>query len=482
MTIHSDWARILKEECPSAFSTNTPRQTFGVGVIDGHLQLMCLHKKLPTWDLFVKYLFLRPINKLFEAGCPRVVLCFDCYDNVPSYKNMTQLKRTKGHKVCVFNASQTLPQHIPDDPMIFLMNRDFKKKVIDLVCDRVPKMIELKAGQELIIDYKRVVQYVQEADESKSMIPVVVPDLAPMGESDVKFARYVDKYGNALVHAIDGDYMAIALLYYSARGLTPNNKIYLYRQLSSIIKPSKKMIKVQQQGAKRLKSVSFDFTSPDQDDDEEEEEKVCFKEKASQQLLKKKEKIPKGWVDMQQLFVTIARCTSPGSRRSINKSSDEAFTDGDVVHAAVMLMLCAGTDFSRSFYMLGPKTIWDNLSFLSCSLLQAAPWNVEVDDTLFLDGVISKLYKIVYKKHVPGNISTLALTLAHLRRSSLSASTKSKLPTEHQANTTIKNLKWVLGYWEMYNGLVETPLDGSNGFTLCPVSHQVIFTDKTPQL
>jgi hypothetical protein len=92
MTIHSDWARLLKEECPRAFLTNTPRSKFGVGIIDGHLQLMCLHNKLSSWKCFVNYLFLRPIMKLFDAGCPRVVLCFDCYDNVPVYKNMTQLK------------------------------------------------------------------------------------------------------------------------------------------------------------------------------------------------------------------------------------------------------------------------------------------------------------------------------------------------------------------------------------------------------
>ena len=479
MTIHSDWARLLREECPSAFSTHTPRQTFGVGVIDGHLQLMCLHNKLPTWDLFVKYLFIRPIMKLFDAGCPRVVLCFDCYDNVPAYKNMTQIKRAKGHKVCVFNASQRLPPSIPDDPMLYLMNRDFKKKVIDLVCERVPKMIELKPGQELIIDYKRVVQYVSETDPSKHMIPVIVPDLAPMGESDVKFARYVDKYGNALVHAIDGDYLAIALLYYSKRGLTQNNKIYIFRQLSSINKPTKKMINIKASNKRSKISESGYFTSTYDDNDREEEEDEVAGSKMKQ--FKKKETIPKGWVDMQLLFITIARCIKSGKGGSfLNLRSNEPYTDGDTVHATVMLMLCAGTDFSRSFYMLGPKTIWDNISFLSGSLLQSA--SCEVDDALFLDGVIAKLYRIVYKKHVPGIASSLAVTLGRLKRSSLSAGTKTKLPTEEQAQATIKNLKWVLDYWKMYNGSVETPLDGSNGFMMCPESHQVIFTDKVPQL
>ena len=55
-----------------------------------------------------------------------------------------------------------------------------------------------------------------------------------MGESDVKFTRYVHAYGNLLVHAIDGDYMMIALLYY-ARTATPTatNRIHIYRQLAT---------------------------------------------------------------------------------------------------------------------------------------------------------------------------------------------------------------------------------------------------------
>jgi len=62
MTIHSDWARLLHEECPQAFLQHTPKKHFGVGVIDGHLQLMCLHAGLNTWEAFIQCLFVRPIK------------------------------------------------------------------------------------------------------------------------------------------------------------------------------------------------------------------------------------------------------------------------------------------------------------------------------------------------------------------------------------------------------------------------------------
>jgi hypothetical protein len=483
MTIHSDWARLLKEECPRAFLTNTPRSKFGVGIIDGHLQLMCLHNKLSSWKCFVNYLFLRPIMKLFDAGCPRVVLCFDCYDNVPVYKNMTQLKRSKGHKVCVFNADQDLPRNIPDDPMLFLMNRDFKKKVIDLVCTMLPKMVELRPTQELFIDYKRVIRYTGGGVANGGMVPSVVGGLEQMGESDVKYARYVDMFGNALVHAIDGDYLAIALLYYCMHGIKDDNKIFIFRQLSSL-----KSKKSGAQPTKKLKNVDgfgdvgIGFCDGCDLDTDGVVGGVCDglgKRKEPHQPLKKKEAAVKGWVDMQMLFVTIANCVFQNfsDGRPVNIETQKPFTNGDAVHSAVILMLSAGTDFSRGLPFLGPKTIWDTLPSLCDVLLRAA--SCDVDEGLWVDGVVAKLYKTSYVRHLPSNCLTLTSILKHLMKSSLSSTTKSKLPTQFQVETSIKNVKWVVRYWKTHNGLVDTPLDGSNGFSSCENTRQVIFTDKS---
>jgi hypothetical protein len=106
-----------------------------VGVIDGHLQLMSLHKGLPSWDAFLQYLFVKPVLQLFKAGCPRVVLCFDCYDYVPAYKAMTQLKRVHHHTtdkpVCTFNPDDGLPASIPEvpPPLVHTLRKtDVKKR------------------------------------------------------------------------------------------------------------------------------------------------------------------------------------------------------------------------------------------------------------------------------------------------------------------------------------------------------------------
>ena len=109
MTIHSDWSRLLHSECPEAFAKQPPKKDNHVGFVDGHLQLMRLHPQVGSWANFIKYQFVKPLKMLLDAGCPRVVLCFDCYDNVPLYKNMTQVSRVNRHQVHLCSLLNTNP-------------------------------------------------------------------------------------------------------------------------------------------------------------------------------------------------------------------------------------------------------------------------------------------------------------------------------------------------------------------------------------
>lgn len=430
MTIHSDWSRILHEECPSAFVKGIPRGDHRVGIIDGHLQLMRLHSGIPTWDAFAEYLFVRPIMRLFEAGCATVVLCFDSYDNVPAYKSMTQNMRVAKHsEVKVFLPHQELPSCIPPDAMLFLMNRHFKLKVIDLLCSKVPGGVGLKPGQRLVLDYRKVVVY-----EHGCCVPAPLdPTLVPMGESDVKFCRYVHRFGNALVHAIDGDYLVIALLYYARYGMNPNNKMFIYRHLSTL---SKKGDDGAGEGTKRKRQKT-------------EAESKC-------------------WVDMQLLFAVIARSVwmSMGTP-PLNPTTRAVFTDADAVVSAVFLMLSAGTDFSRGLPLVGPKRMWDALPSIAMPLLLAVRGAPEVDEDLFTQNVVGKLYKAVYERQLKkAPRSDLASVLGALSTSALAPSTKGRLPTEERVTTTLRNVKWVVKYWETINGVPETPLDGTYGFSM----------------
>ena len=461
MTIHSDWARILHEECPEAFVRNVPKGKCSVGILDGHLQLMRLHPCLENWATFVRTLFVKPLKMMLDAGCKRVVLCFDSYGSVPAYKNMTQLKRCSKHEVRTFGEQQPLPQHIPDDPMPFLMNRHFKVRVIEMLCEEVPKRMPLKEGQSLIIDYRRVVEYT-----TRSPAPTPIPDLVPMGESDVKFCRYVERYGNALVHAIDGDYLMIALLYYAqqAGGLSGSNRIFIFRQFAAL-----------QSHAPRKRKKG-----------EEEEEATTFTmvDNGKRMVSPANNKC---WVDMQLLYVIITaslRQVLPTNMAAANfqTGAPETVKDNDLIMSAVFLMLLAGTDFSRGLPLLGPKRLWDLLPSIGLPLVLSTR-NVSkgtvgeegLNVATLTDGVIGTLYGQVFEKHTPRHAQTFEKVMQGIQASKLAPSTKSRIPGAAQVACTIRNVAWVMRYWCTINGCVQTPLEGENGYVRSGT--QITFAD-----
>ena len=80
-----------------------------------------------------------------------------------------------------------------------------------------------------------------------------------------------------------------------------------------------------------------------------------------------------------------------------------------------------------------------------------------------MNQVIARLYALNYKKHV-GHGGGLESILNGMQRSKLSEGTKQKLPTMARMRVTLQNVSWVIRYWEMENGAVETPDDGQYGF------------------
>jgi hypothetical protein len=142
--------------CPDAFHERIAEAVrFDVGVFDGHLQLMSLNPNFRSWEQFLLAVFVCPIQRLFTAGAPVVVLCFDAYDQVPAYKSMTQLKRvarvalpTGSSGGVSFTAEEALPEEIPEATMEHLMNRRIKLKVVQLALQQVPRMLQLTLGDD----------------------------------------------------------------------------------------------------------------------------------------------------------------------------------------------------------------------------------------------------------------------------------------------------------------------------------------------
>jgi hypothetical protein len=346
--------------------------------------------------------------------------------------------------------------------MKYLMNRIFKVKLIQMLCERLPTFVKLSEGQKFIIDYKTVVCFEYNEHSETQSIPILITDMKPMGESDVKFTRYIEKFGNALVHAIDGDYMIIALLYYAKFGLKTTNKMYIYRQC--------------QKSYDTLVGEKVNTKRKIQNREEEYNEY----EISSSKITHAKEKKRKCWIDMQMIYV----CLLEAFQQSLHKEGSvlSRFFDAgniekvqhDYIHAMVFLVLCAGTDFSRQLPLIGPQRLWDMLPLFSLYLVDAIR---DKDIDSILNVCISKIYQQVFSKHIKSRSLNWKTVYENLSNSTLSPKTKSRFPNQEQLTVTIKNILWVMQYWATVNNNIQTPLDGSHGYLVCKKTGQIIFED-----
>ena len=130
MTIHADFVKILKNECPDAFSDALlPQQSPDTVFIDGQVKLMKADD-VKTWTVFLNVMFFKTIERCFAHGTRVVVLGFDDYTYVPTSKTMTQVKRNKQVPTLRFDEAEHLPACMPEDWSSAMRNRTFKVKVI----------------------------------------------------------------------------------------------------------------------------------------------------------------------------------------------------------------------------------------------------------------------------------------------------------------------------------------------------------------
>jgi len=139
MTIHSDYVKILKKECPGAFTeTLSPELRPDTVFIDGQVKLMKADD-VKTWTVFLNVMFFKTIERCFNHGARVVVLGFDDYTYVPKSKTMTQVKRNKTVPVLKFGETDHLPAYMPDDWGSAMRNRTFKVKVIHKILHETNK-------------------------------------------------------------------------------------------------------------------------------------------------------------------------------------------------------------------------------------------------------------------------------------------------------------------------------------------------------
>jgi len=416
MTIDSTWLSAFKEEIPCAFTPERPFKPKAV-FVDGQIRLMQgASEGTQTWDDYIYKQFARPLRAFLESS-EVVILAFDNYVYVPKAKCMTQLKRRKNIPVVPFGEHAELPCMVPDSEhwMQCIANRVFKTRVIDLVILRLPSLLLTAGkmeGKRVIIDYQKPMEY-RMGPEGR-IVREEIPEFEPMGEADVKFTRYADRYGSLLVDSIDGDSIPISLMHHEMRVRQggPIPRVCVYR------------IEINQDKKRK---------TPDSGSMEAKKSKAGSDEKNPGAVEVKKPKRKYEYVDIWKLIVGLKDAIHQGVGRV-----KLPLHDGHEMAMLISLITLTGTDFSRNLPQISGKTVFSYIPNIWMTL--AMSYDPEKDQFIesdALDRLVPLIYHTKYENHAKSRMG-LATVLGEIQRSKLSMRSKDSMPSVERVSCTIR--------------------------------------------
>ena len=442
MTIDSSWIASFKEESPNSFTKQIPFRPIAA-FCDGQIRLMRGHTQdFMTWDTYIWQQFTGHLRKFYDTHkVSTVILAFDDYAHVPEAKCMTQLKRRRHLPKLEILEREPLPPFCPSGERWdqCIANRTFKSKVIAMVVDRLPALLQLKPTQTLIIDYAGCPKEYQAGTNGVEMREI--PELVPLGEADIKFTRYADLYKDLLVDSVDGDSIPIALVHHEAcmRDLTTGSmdiddvteappRICIYRMTT----------KVDSETPKKRKA------------DEKEEvptEKPKFKRTFE-------------YVNIPALYQTIRDVCMQCMDRMKSPTHSQ-----HLMSMILALIGLTGTDFTRNMPQLSGKSVFGLLPDLWLDLMVSYdPTTGQLDVDRTSNRLVACMYAIKYATHVKAikTPTSLHQITEALQRSKLSQRTRDSLPSVGRVLCTVRNVNWLLKYWREPT-CVPSPLQQEEG-------------------
>jgi len=460
MGFDSQWPKIWSEES-SAFVVE--RVTCKTIFIDAQIQLMksFVREDEESWRTFVQRTFLAPIAE-FHRRYDTVIVCFDNYQNVPIFKSIEQCKRTAmalPAQSFKFKAGDALPSR-PYEQRIWvqaLQNRTFKSNIISLIASMIAaEYVPPRRATTLVVDF---VNSTRIDYHTQGKTRAILEDMTPMGESDVKFMRYVSLFGDLCVDSIDSDVLLIAALFV-ARNSNKYN-IYVRRYKTRLAMPVAQKRKLTDPGPEK-KRLEYE---------------IIHVNRLLQVLHTRMQK-------NVQLSPASAKHAPDDSSQ---QDSDARFDLPCPAHLTAMLsfmVLLCGCDYSKKLPRIGVKSLWDNFDMIIPAMLACTSYRnntFSVDTEASINGLIASLYARTYTRHVRLNKAggatvadnSMQDVLIMLHSSTLSEKTKQELPTHISLSTTLRNIEWVINYWAIENGDPACPVDGTHGFRL--VNDKVVF-------
>ena len=280
-----------------------------------------------------------------------------------------------------------------------IANRVFKTRVIDLVILRLPGLLlNGQAKRRLIVDYQQPVEY---RFEDGRVTAQTLEELPALGEADLKFTRFADRFGKLLVDSIDGDSVPIALMHHEKclRRATPPPLISIYRM------ELKQPKRVADGGQKRPRTYEH--------------------------------------VNIHALY--------EGLRDAIAQSNGRIRLPTHAGHEMAMLIgliALTGTDFSRNLPQMSGKSVYSWLPDVWPTLAAAYfPGMCCLVQEKAVNHLVALLYKLKFPRHARPQCEGLREVLSDLQASAIAQRTKDSLPTLERIDCTVRNANWVLAYW-----------------------------------
>ena len=455
MTIDSSWITAFKEESPTSFTKSIPFRPIAA-FCDGQIRLMRGHTDdFMTWDMYIWQQFHSHVKKFYDQHkVSTVILAFDDYAHVPEAKCMTQIKRRRHLPKLEILEREPLPSFCPSGERWdqSIANRTFKSKVIALVIDRLPNLLQLKEGQTLIIDYAGCPKEFRAGEGGVQTRDL--PELLPMGEADVKFTRYADLFKDLLVDSVDGDSIPIALLHHEAciKDLTMGTmqaddlveappRVCIYRITTRVEKEAPKQTpKKRKLGEPTEPTKSGEPTQPT--------------EKAEKQRSKRTFE----YVNIPSLYHAIREVFAQSMGRMQSPTHSQ-----HLMSMLLSLIGLTGTDFTRNMPQLSGRSVFGFLPDLWLALMRSYdPSTGQMDVDSATDRLVACIYAIKYATHVKAPPSSLHHVFEALQHSKLSQRTRDSLPSVARVVCTVRNVNWLLKYWREPTN-VPSPLEQEGG-------------------
>lgn len=232
MTIDAGWTRVLKTECPNAFTFDIPRVP-AVVAIDMQTKLQP-PTGITSWRQFMDVMVFNTIDRAFATGASVVVAAWDNYEFVPAAKNMTQRKRTQRVPTYDFDPNNPLPHKLPENWAGAIRNRNFKVKVIQLIIVNIADRYGADTHRSVAIDFVGPVQVVGKPIDLPALLSRTEP-VPKRGECDIKLFTWMPPPGAGplLIVSIDADFLPLSLLHLHS---CPEADIMLYRMTTTVAK------------------------------------------------------------------------------------------------------------------------------------------------------------------------------------------------------------------------------------------------------